>query len=160
MQISITSQAIRKSLKRASTRSESHRAIVHFYYVFHSAYSYLSFFLADRVSYRTPIHFRKFQKFSQQWQAFRGSARKKWVDGKVDGDPLGKPASPCAPGVSAGRHRVDMGGFEQSGSSKCTKKAPFGAFFKRTHFQVFTIRFFPHFGQVNSTVPTLRGTRQ
>ena len=76
MQISITSQAIRKSLKRASTRSESHRAIVHFYYVFHSAYSYLSFFLADRVSYRTPIHFQKFQKFSQQWQAFRGSARK------------------------------------------------------------------------------------
>ena len=76
MQISITSQAIRKSLKRASTRSESHRAIVHFYYVFHSAYSYLSFFLADRVSYRTPIHFGKFQKISQQWQAFRGSARK------------------------------------------------------------------------------------
>ena len=33
-------------------------------------------------------------------------------------------------------------------------------FFKRTYFQVFTIRFFPHFGQVNSTVPTLRGTRQ
>jgi hypothetical protein len=53
-----------------------------------------------------------------------------------------------------------MGGFEQNGSSKCTKKAPFGAFFKRTHFQVFTIRFFPHFGQVNSTIPTLRGTRQ
>jgi len=26
--------------------------------------------------YRTPIHFQKFQKFSQQWQAFRGSARK------------------------------------------------------------------------------------
>ena len=24
-------------------------------------------------TYRTPIHFRKFQKFSQQWQAFRGS---------------------------------------------------------------------------------------
>ena len=54
MQISITSQAIRKSLKRASTRSESHRAIVHFYYVFHSAYSYLSFFLADRVSISYP----------------------------------------------------------------------------------------------------------
>ena len=89
-----------------------------------------------------------------------GIGAKKWVDGRVDGDPLGKPASPCAPGVSAGRHRVDMGGFEQNGSSKYTKKAPFGAFFKRTHFQVFTIRFFPHFGQVNSTVPTLRGTRQ
>ena len=26
----------------------------------------------------------------------------------LDGDPLGKPASPCAPGVSAGRHRVDI----------------------------------------------------
>ena len=56
MQISITSQAIRKSLKRASTRSESHRAIVHFYYILcHSAYSYLSLFLTDRISYRTPI---------------------------------------------------------------------------------------------------------
>ena len=76
MQISITSQAIRKSLKRASTRSESHRAIVHFYYVFHSAYSYLSFFLADRVSYRILMHFRKFQKLSQQYQALRESAWK------------------------------------------------------------------------------------
>ena len=26
--------------------------------------------------YRILIHFRKFQKFSQQWQAFRGSSRK------------------------------------------------------------------------------------
>ena len=26
--------------------------------------------------YRTPIHFQKFQKFSQQWQALRESARK------------------------------------------------------------------------------------
>ena len=160
MQISITSQAIRKSLKRASTRSESHRAIVHFYYVFHSAYSYLSFFLADRVSISYP---HTFWEISKIFAAMAGVSRigvKNWVDGRVDGDPLGKPASPCAPGVSAGRHRVDMGGFEQNGSSKCTKKAPFGAFFKRTHFQVFTIRFFPHFGQVNSTVPTLRGTRQ
>ena len=33
---------------------------------------------------------------------------KKWVDGKVDGGPLGKPANPCAPGVSAGRHWVDI----------------------------------------------------
>ena len=104
-----------------------------------------------------------FSEISKIFAAMAGVSRigvKNWVDGRVDGDPLGKPASPCAPGVSAGRHRVDMGGFEQNGSSKCTKKAPFGAFFKRTHFQVFTIRFFPHFGQVNSTVPTLRGTRQ
>ena len=156
MQISITSQAIRKSLKRASTRSESHRAIVHFYYVFHSAYSYLSFFLADRVSLSYPHTFSEISKIFAAISGASGIDVKKWVDG----DPLGKPASPCAPGVSAGRHRVDMGGFEQNGSSKCTKKAPFGAFFKRTHFQVFTIRFFPHFGQVNSTIPTLRGTRQ
>ena len=139
MQISITSQAIRKSLKRASTRSESHRAIVHFYYVFHSAYSYLSFFLADRVSYRILIHFRKFQKFSQQWQ---GIGVKKWVDGRVDGDPLGKPASPCAPGVSAGRHRVDMGGFEQNGLSKCTKKRPSALFSKGLIFRFSRSAFF------------------
>ena len=160
MQISITSQAIRKSLKRASTRSESHRAIVHFYYVFHSAYSYLSFFLADRVSISYPHTFSEISKIFAAMAGISRIGAKNWVDGRVDGGPLGKPASPCAPGVSAGRHWVDMGGFEQNGSSKCTKKAPFGAFFKRTHFQVFTIRFFPHFGQVNSTVPTLRGTRQ
>ena len=108
MQISITSQAIRKSLKRASTRSESHRAIVHFYYVFHSAYSYLSFFLADRVSISYP---HTFSEISKIFAAMAGVSRigaKKWVDGKVDGDLLGKPASPCAPGVSAGRHRVDI----------------------------------------------------
>ena len=108
MQISITSQAIRKSLKRASTRSESHRAIVHFYYVFHSAYSYLSFFLADRVSISYP---HTFWEISKIFAAMAGVSRigvKKWVDGRVDGDPLGKPASPCAPGVSAGRHRVDI----------------------------------------------------
>ena len=108
MQISITSQAIRKSLKRASTRSESHRAIVHFYYVFHSAYSYLSFFLADRVSISYP---HTFSEISKIFAAMAGVSRigaKKWVDGRVDGAPLGKPASPCAPGVSAGRHRVDI----------------------------------------------------
>ena len=159
MQISITSQAIRKSLKRASTRSESHRAIVHFYYVFHSAYSYLSFSsLIEYLSY--PHTFSEISKIFAAISGASGIGAKKWVDGRVDGGLLGKPANPCAPGVSAGRHWVDMGGFEQNGSSKCTKKAPFGAFFKRTHFQVFTIRFFPHFGQVNSTVPTLRGTRQ
>ena len=74
MQISITSQAIRKSLKRASTRSESHRAIVHFttYFIVHTPISVFSSLI--EYQYRTPIHFRKFQKFSQQWQAFRGSA--------------------------------------------------------------------------------------
>ena len=108
MQISITSQAIRKSLKRASTRSESHRAIVHFYYVFHSAYSYLSFFLADRVSISYP---HTFWEISKIFAAMAGVSRigvKNWVDGRVDGGLLGKPASPCAPGVSAGRHRVDI----------------------------------------------------
>ena len=106
MQISITSQAIRKSLKRASTRSESHRAIVHFYYVFHSAYSYLSFFLADRVSISYP---HTFWEISKIFAAMAGVSRigvKNWVDGRVDGGLLGKPASPCAPGVSAGSHRV------------------------------------------------------
>ena len=108
MQISITSQAIRKSLKRASTRSESHRAIVHFYYVFHSAYSYLSFFLADRVSLSYPHTFWEISKIFAAMAGVSGIVAKKWVDGRVDGDPLGKPASPCAPGVSAGRHRVDI----------------------------------------------------
>ena len=37
-----------------------------------------------------------------------GIVAKKWVDGRVDGGLLGKPASPCAPGVSAGRHWVDI----------------------------------------------------
>ncbi len=108
MQISITSQAIRKSLKRASTRSESHRAIVHFYYVFHSAYSYLSFFLADRVSISYPHAFSEISKTFAAMAGVSGIGTKKWVDGRVDGGPLGKPASPCAPGVSAGRHRVDI----------------------------------------------------
>ena len=125
MQISITSQAIRKSLKRASTRSESHRAIVHFYYVFHSAYSYLSFFLADRVSLSYP---HTFSEISKNFAAMAGASRigvKKWVDGRVDGDPLGKPASPCAPGVSAGRHWVDMGGFGAGCPSNATKSDDF-----------------------------------
>ena len=125
MQISITSQAIRKSLKRASTRSESHRAIVHFYYVFHSAYSYLSFFLADRVSISYP---HTFSEISKIFAAMAGVSRigaKKWVDGRVDGAPLGKPASPCAPGVSAGRHRVDMGGFGAGCPSNATKSDGF-----------------------------------
>ena len=108
MQISITSQAIRKSLKRASTRSESHRAIVHFYYVFHSAYSYLSFFLADRVSISYPHTFSEISKIFAEIAGVSGIGAKKWVDGRVDGDPIGKPTSPCAPGVSAGRHRVDI----------------------------------------------------
>ena len=76
MQISITSQAIRKSLKRASTRSESHRAIVHFYYVFHSAYSYLSFFLADRVSYRILMHFGNFKNFRSNGRRFKNRREK------------------------------------------------------------------------------------
>ena len=108
MQISITSQAIRKSLKRASTRSESHRAIVHFYYIFHSAYSYLSFFLADRVSISYPHAFSEISKTFAAMAGVSGIGAKNWVDGRVDGGPLGKPASPCAPGVSAGRHRVDI----------------------------------------------------
>ena len=125
MQISITSQAIRKSLKRASTRSESHRAIVHFYYVFHSAYSYLSFFLADRVSISYPHTFSEISKIFAAMAGVSGIGAKKWVDGRVDGDPLGKPASPCAPGVSAGRHRVDMGGFGAGCPSNATKSDAF-----------------------------------
>ena len=125
MQISITSQAIRKSLKRASTRSESHRAIVHFYYVFHSAYSYLSFFLADRVSISYPHTFSEISKIFAEIAGVSGIGVKNWVDGRVDGDPLGKPASPCAPGVSAGRHRVDMGGFGAGCPSNATKSDAF-----------------------------------
>ena len=50
---------------------------------------------------------------------------KNWVDGKVDGGVFGKPASPCAPGVSAGRHRVDMGGFGAGHPSNATKSDDF-----------------------------------
>ena len=131
MQISITSQAIRKSLKRASTRSESHRAIVHFYYVFHSAYSYLSFFLADRVSISYPHTFSEISKIFAEIAGVSGIGAKKWVDGRVDGDPLGKPASPCAPGVSAGRHRVDMGGLGAGCPSNATKSDVFSTLVAR-----------------------------
>ena len=54
-----------------------------------------------------------------------GIGAKKWVDGKVDGDPLGKPASPCAPGVSAGRHRVDILVLFKNRLCKTEKKAVF-----------------------------------
>ena len=56
-----------------------------------------------------------------------GIVAKKWVDGKVDGDPLGKPASPCAPGVSAGRHRVDIRDFEGVRWAFETKTTDFAA---------------------------------
>ena len=125
MQISITSQAIRKSLKRASTRSESHRAIVHFYYVFHSAYSYLSFFLADRVSISYPHTFWEISKIFAAMAGVSGIGAKKWVDERVDGGLSGKPANPCAPGVSAGRHRVDMDGFGAGCPSNATKSDAF-----------------------------------
>ena len=133
MQISITSQAIRKSLKRASTRSESHRAIVHFYYVFHSAYSYLSFFLADRVSISYP---HTFWEISKIFAAMAGVSRigvKNWVDGRVDGGLLGKPASPCAPGVSAGRHRVDILVLFKNRLCKTEKNAVFEEGMKLCH---------------------------
>ena len=92
--------------------------------------------------YRAP---HTFSEISKIFAAMAGVSRigvKNWVDGRVDGNPLGKPASPCAPGVSAGRHRVDMGGFEQNGSSKCTKKAPFGAFSKGLIFRFSRSAFF------------------
>ena len=50
-----------------------------------------------------------------------GIDAKKWVDGRVDGGLSGKLANPCAPGVSAGRHRVDMGGFGAGCLSNATK---------------------------------------
>ena len=60
-----------------------------------------------------------------------GIGAKKRVDGRVDGDPLGKPASPCAPGVSAGRHRVDMGGFGAGCPSNATKSDAFSTLVAR-----------------------------
>ena len=51
MQIRITSQAIRKSLKRTSPSGESHRAIVHLNYILsHSAHSYLSLFRISKIA--------------------------------------------------------------------------------------------------------------
>ena len=58
--------------------------------------------------YRIP---HTFWEISKIFAAMAGVSRigvKNWVDGRVDGGLLGKPASPCAPGVSAGRHRVDI----------------------------------------------------
>ena len=52
VQIRITCQAIRKSLKRTSPSGESHRAIVHLHYILcHSAYSYLSLFLMSKIAH-------------------------------------------------------------------------------------------------------------
>ena len=60
-----------------------------------------------------------------------GIGAKKWVDGRVDGGLSGKPANPCAPGVSAGRHRVDMGGFEAGCPSNATKSDDFSTLVAR-----------------------------
>ena len=54
-----------------------------------------------------------------------GIGAKNWVDGRVDGGLSGKAASPCAPGVSAGRHRVDMDGFGAGCPSNATKSDVF-----------------------------------
>ena len=75
--------------------------------------------------YRTPHTFSEISKIFAAMAGVLGIGVKKWVDGRVDGDPLGKPASPCAPGVSAGRHRVDMGGFEAGCPSNATKSDAF-----------------------------------
>ena len=71
-----------------------------------------------------PYIFGNFKNFRSNGRRFK-NRREKWVDGRVDGDPLGKPASPCAPGVSAGRHRVDMGGFGAGCPSNATKSDAF-----------------------------------
>ena len=60
-----------------------------------------------------------------------GIGTKKWVDGRVDGSLLGKPANPCAPGVSAGRHQVDMGGFGAGCPSNATKSDDFSTLVAR-----------------------------
>ena len=63
-------------------------------------------FLVMGISY--PHTFGEISKIFAVMAGVSGIGAKKWVDGRVDGDPLGKPASPCAPGVSAGIHRVDI----------------------------------------------------
>ena len=72
-----------------------------------------------------PHTFSEISKTFAAMAGVSGIVAKKWVDGKVDGDPLGKPANPCAPGVSAGRHRVDMGGFGAGCPSNATKSDVF-----------------------------------
>ena len=50
---------------------------------------------------------------------------KKWVDERVDGGLSGKPASPCAPGVSAGSYWVDILVLFKSRLCKTEKNAVF-----------------------------------
>ena len=71
-----------------------------------------------------PYIFRNF-KNSAEIAGVSGIGVKKWVDGRVDGGLAGKPANPCAQGVSAGRHRVDMGGFGAGCPSNATKSDVF-----------------------------------
>ena len=75
------------------------------------------------VSY--PHTFSEISKIFAEIAGASGIGAKNWVDGRVDGDPLGKPANPCAPGVSAGRHRVDMDGFGAGCPSNATKSDAF-----------------------------------
>ena len=82
-------------------------------------------FLVMGISY--PHIFSEISKTFAEIAGVSGIVAKKWVDGMVDGDPLGKPTSPCAPGVSAGRHRVDMGGFGAGCPSNATKSDDFSA---------------------------------
>ena len=45
----------------------------------------------------SPYIFGNFKNFSQQWQVFRGSARKKWVDGRGRRRPSRKTRKPLRP---------------------------------------------------------------
>jgi hypothetical protein len=75
--------------------------------------------------YRIPHTFLEISKIFAEIEGVSGIVAKKWVDGRVDGGLLGKPANPCAPVVSAGSHRVDMGGFEAGCPSNATKSDDF-----------------------------------
>ncbi len=67
-----------------------------------------------------PYILGNFKNFRSNGRRF-GDRREKMGRRKGRRRPLGKPASPCAPGVSAGRHRVDMGGFGAGCLSNATK---------------------------------------
>ena len=77
--------------------------------------------IGDIVS---PCIFGNFKNFYSNSRRF-GNRREKMGRRKGRRRPRGKPANPCAPGVSAGRHRVDMGGFREGCPSNATKSDDF-----------------------------------
>ena len=82
----------------------------------------ITFFVMG-ISY--PHTFSEISRNFAEIAGVSGSGVKKWVDERVDGGLSGKPASPCAPGVSAGSHWVDILVLFKSRLCKTEKNAVF-----------------------------------